>query len=419
MKEQETNETVLIGSIFQNPENWMAVREIVKLEDFTDRRCMEIFNAIEQLEGKYDLVILTTKLKEMQYPGLIPFATEIITHGNSLYAIEYANIVHDSAVKRKMNLLAEDIKASDKPIEDTIRDAESKLVSLYPDNKKGFSHIHEIIEENKVRLVDMIKRNQDISGLTTGFRRIDLPTDGLKNGELIIIGARPSIGKTALMVSMADHIAVELKKNVAIFSIESSTHELFHRFISQRAKITTKNLRLGKFTEWESSMFKLAIEIFDGVNLSINDIGSQNLFGIRSQIYKLINSGKGPDIIFIDYLQRMEVEKGYDSYALKIGKITKGLKNIAKEMNIPIVALAQINRNNGEAFPRLMDLKESGEIEADADIVILLHREEFYKKENCPMDSKGKMSVDIAKNRNGPVELIELNFEGQFTRITE
>jgi replicative DNA helicase len=133
---------------------------------------------------------------------------------------------------------------------------------------------------------------------------------------------------------------------------------------------------------------------------------------------KLIEKGRKPDIVFLDYLQRMQVDKGPENYSIKMGAVTKGLKNIAKEMNIPFVALAQINRANGEAFPRIMDLKESGEIEADADIIILLHREEFYNRD-CKEEQKGKIQVDIAKNRNGPLEFMSLNFEAQFTRITD
>ena len=416
---QSSTETALIAALLQDNTAWLDVRALISSDDFTDGNCAAIFKGLEELEGKSDYVIMSAWLTKNQRAELRLYVNEISDHGNSLYTMHYAREIKEASTKRKIQSVADGIKVHPGSSEEVLREAEGKIISLYSTDQKGFRGAVDMTRDYASRMAMLASKGLEISGLSSGLGALDCITDGFKDGELIVIGARPSIGKTSLMVGIADHISLTLEKNVCIFSIESPEVELIHRFLSRRVGISAKKLRTGKFCDGELVAVSDALELLSRAPLWVNDVSTIDIMSMRAQIKKMMNRGDKPDIIMIDYLQIMDVEKGYDTFATKLGRVVQGLKNIAKELPAPVVVLAQINRNNEERSPRLMDLKDSGAIESIADMVILLHREEFYKGDKCEPEKKGKIEIHVAKNRNGPVGLLELNWTGEYTRISE
>lgn len=409
-------EKALIGTLIADDTLWSEVRVMIDCKDFYNLKCAEIYGVIEKLDCKVDLNILLEHLS----PELMAIARETMILSMPSQILEYAKIVRGYSRKRQAIEEAEHIKINSMtmdPVNDIVKTAVSRLERLMENDGKVFRHAGEIAVDYVNRIMMLKEKGVEVSGLTTGYRSLDLTTDGFKPGELIIIGSRPSIGKTSMMLCFSEHIGCVLKKNVAIFSIESPEGELFNRMVSIRAEITTQRLRTGQLNAYEHERMMLAAEDLGASGISINDLSVIDILTVKNQARKLIAEGKRPDIIFVDYLQIMETERSNDTFANKISRVTQGFKNLAKELMIPVVVLAQINRANGEEPPRLMDLKDSGGIEAIADMVILLHREEFYKKDGCSLEKKGIIEVDVAKNRNGRTALINLGWRGEFTKI--
>jgi len=412
----------LIGSLIMDNNQWDEIRELINSDDFENKQCAEIFNAIEKLYGKCDLIILGNALKSSENKDVTKLLLECMDIATPSLSMEYAGVIKENSKKRKAVEIGENLKTlaqGEVAIDDVVRNTEEQFVSFFGKVEKKFKSLRDVAYDYAARIQMLKDKKLEISGMATGYRKLDLITDGFKPGELIIIAARPSIGKTSMMACFTDYIGVVSKKNVAIFSIESPENEIFNKLVSIRAQISAKKLRIGDVNGYEHERMMQAIEDLGTANIFINDLSIINIMSIRALIKKLINNGNAPDIIFIDYLQIIEVDRGNETFATKITNITQGLKNIAKELKIPIVVAAQINRANGEESPRLMDLKDSGGIEAIADMVILLHREEFYKKMNCPEEKKGKIDVDVAKNRNGTTVFLEMNWVGEFTKVIE
>lgn len=271
-------------------------------------------------------------------------------------------------------------------------------------------------------LEQLYERKGAISGLSTGFDDVDVILDGLHETEMIVIAARPSMGKTAFAMNIAEHVAVDHKNPVAIFSLEMSTRQLIQRMICCRSKVNQKDLAKGYLSEGDfQRMTKATAEIAEAP-LIIDDTAGLSILELRARARKMKRED-GIKLIVIDYLQllKSDSKRGKDNRQIEIAEISQGVKGLAKELGIPIIVLAQLNRNpegRGGGIPRLSDLRESGSIEQDADVVGMLHREEYYAEgEEAKEEASGKASFNIVKQRNGPLENILLTFLKQFTRF--
>jgi replicative DNA helicase len=243
----------------------------------------------------------------------------------------------------------------------------------------------------------------------------------MKGGELIVIGARPSNGKTSLMIHIADHVAIELKKRVAIFSIECQENEIWNKFVSRRARVPTKKLRIGRLDDYQQSLVNNAIDLLADCNIHLNDVSIMTSLGVRANVRRMIINGQKPDLIMLDYLGLVRMSNGSESKSEKIGMITKDFKALAKDLDIPFVLLAQMNRKAGEegGMPKLHHLRDSGEIEQDVDQAWFTYIPMHELGEKCPEDQQNKMYIGQKKNRNGATLDLEVNWDGENTRIYE
>jgi replicative DNA helicase len=279
---------------------------------------------------------------------------------------------------------------------------------------------------NAITQIDeLYHRRGQITGLATGFSDLDKMTDGLHAAEMIVIAARPSMGKTALAMNIAEHVAVDLQKPIAVFSLEMSSQQLVQRLLCSRAKVDLGRVRNGFLSERDFPALTAAASKLNDAKIFIDDTAGISILELRAKARRM-KSQHGIQAIFIDYLQllRSTTRRAQDNRQIEIAEISSGIKALAKELNIPIVVLAQLNRNpesrSGESKgrPRLSDLRESGSIEQDADLVGLLVREEYYADtDEDKKAAEGKATLIIAKQRNGPVGDVPLTFLKEFTRF--
>lgn len=286
-------------------------------------------------------------------------------------------------------------------------------------------NLREVVMEAITSIQELFERRGAVSGLSTGIKQLDDMTNGLHGSEMIVIAARPSMGKTALAMNIAEHMALELKKPVAVFSLEMSSQQLVQRLLCSRARVSLSRLRDGFLSERDFPAITSAGARLADSKMFIDDSPGLSILELRAKARRL-KSQHDIQAIFIDYLQllRSTSRRAQDNRQLEIAEISSGIKALAKELNIPIVVLAQLNRNpesrSGESKgrPRLSDLRESGSIEQDADLVGLLVREEYYAESDSErQEASGKATLIIAKQRNGPVGDVPLTFLKEFTRF--
>jgi replicative DNA helicase len=412
------SEQAIIGTLISSPGLIDVARKRLKTEHFTDGSCATIYGGMLEL-GTFDMVTMFAWLRKGNHGDLIKVLTDVSSCGVPTMLDEYITLVVDDYKRRRLvetSAKITELAKSKGSVKEIIRHAEGEYISLYDTDETCMKPIKDDLVDYVSRLNKLKGQGFEISGLTTGFPFLDKVTDGLRNSELIIIGARPSMGKTSLAMSISTHVAVSLKKRVAIFSIESPTIEIINKIISQTAEISTQKLRTGKINDFELTKILEAIDILADADIWINDLSTIDIYTIRYLLKQMVRDGKRPDLIVLDYLQIVQTEKGFDNFAKRMGNVAQQLKNIAKELNVPFLVIAQVNRNNEQNAPRVMDLKDSGDIEQIADIIMLLHRDEWYLKDKCPEPKRGILDVDVAKNRNGSTNNVALGWIGDCTK---
>ena len=381
-----------------------------------------------------DFIILTELLRDRQrldQVGGAAFVTELFTFlptaANVAY---YVDIVLEKHTLREIIKVCTEYAARSYDEQDSVPtlldDVEAKIFAIAQDRfKDKVSNIKDLVLQAMADIELIYERRGAISGLETGLVELDKMTDGLHKAEMIVIAARPSMGKTALAMNMAEHIALELKLPVAVFSLEMSTSQLVQRMLCSRARVNLGDIRNGLLNERGfPALATAAAKLAEG-KFFIDDTPGLSILELRAKARRL-KSQHNIAAIFIDYIQllRSTSRRAQDNRQLEIAEISSGLKGLAKELNIPIVVLAQLNRNpegrTGEAKgrPRLSDLRESGSIEQDADLVGLLFRNEYYAdSDEEKKANEGKATLIIAKQRNGPVGDVPLTFLKEFTRF--
>ena len=381
-----------------------------------------------------DFIILTELLRDRQrldQVGGAAYVTELFTFlPTSANVGYYLEIVQEKHTLREIIKVCTEYAARSYDEQDNVPNlldnVEGKIFAIAQDRfKDKTASMKEQVMQAIHDIEALYERRGQISGLETGLTEFDRMTDGLHGSEMIVIAARPSMGKTALAMNMAEHVALELKKPVAVFSLEMSTSQLVQRMLCSRARVNLGNIRNGFLSERDFPALTAAASKLAESKFFIDDTPGLSILELRAKSRRL-KSQHDIAAIFIDYLQllRSTSKRAQDNRQLEIAEISSGLKSLAKELNVPIVVLAQLNRNpegrTGEAKgrPRLSDLRESGSIEQDADLVGLLVREEYYADtDEDKKAAEGKATLIIAKQRNGPVGDVPLTFLKEFTRF--
>ena len=419
----------VIGSMLMYKEAIMIASEIITGDDFYQKQCGILFSNMVELfnEGKaVDLVTLQNRLKENGVPEEVSnmgFVREILTNiPTSANVKYYADIVYEKAVLRKLiktnEQIVNDCYVGADKLENILESTEKKIFDIVQRRNTGdYIPINKIVQNSIMRVSAASKLKGNVTGIPTGFIDLDYRTSGMQKSDLVLVAARPSMGKTAFVLNMAQYMAFECNKTVAIFSLEMSSEQLVNRLLAMEARIDAQKLRNGSLEDqdWES-LLESAGTVAKS-NLIIDDRAS-SLAEIRSKCRKF-KLEHNLDIVIIDYLQLMSSGGGRssDSRQQEISDISRGLKRMARELDVPVVALSQLSRaveQRPDHRPMLSDLRESGAIEQDADVVMFLYRDEYYNKES---ELKGTAEVIIAKQRNGPIGTVTLAWLPQYTKF--
>ena len=430
-------EEAVLGALMIEQDAYSQVSEILRPESFYDHRHQLIYEAIRTLNLQQKPVDILTVTEHLNTMGKLeevggPFyITQLSGKVASSAHIEYhARIIAQKYLARELITFTSLVqtKAFDTTVDvdDLMQEAEGKLFEISQQNmKKDYTQINPVIREAYDMLQKAAARSDGLSGLSSGFEKLDKMTSGWQNSDLVIIAARPAMGKTAFVLSMAKKMAVDMKIPVAMFSLEMSNVQLVNRMIVNVCEIPGEKLKSGQLAPYEWSQLDNKITQLYDAPFYVDDTPSLSVFELRTKARRLVRE-HGVKIILIDYLQLMNASgMSFGSRQEEVSTISRSLKGLAKELNIPIIALSQLNRGvenrEGEEGkrPQLSDLRESGAIEQDADMVCFIHRPEYYKIYTSAdgTDLRGMAEIIIAKHRNGAVGDVRLRFIGQYTRF--
>ena len=423
-------EQSVVGAMLMDKDAITTAGEIISGDDFYQASYGVIFDSMIELfnEGKpVDLVTLQDRLKEKDVPpevSSLDFVRDIITIvPTSANVKSYATIVSEKAVLRRLIKTTEEIAntcyAGKEPLENILADTEKSIFDLLQ-NKGGqeFVPIKQVAINVLEKIEDAYKNQGTVTGIPSGFIDLDYKLSGLQPSDLVLVAARPSMGKTAFVLNIAQYVAFKKDKCTAIFSLEMSKEQLVNRLFSLESQVDAQALRTGnmKDSDWEKLIE--AAGIIGQSNLIIDDTPSISISELRSKCRKY-KMEHGLDLIIIDYLQLMSGSVGgrSESRQQEISDISRSLKALARELNVPVIALSQLSRaveQRPDKRPMLSDLRESGAIEQDADVVMFIYRDEYYNKDS---EYKKQAEIIIAKQRNGPVGTVHLAWLGEYTKF--
>ena len=421
-------EQSVIGSMIMDRDAIMTASEVITSEDFYQSQYGVLFDAMLELynEGKpVDLVTLQERLREKDVPpeiSSLEFVRDLLDAvPTSANVRHYATIVQEKSMLRKLIKVNEDIAntcyLAREKTEDILEETEKKIFDLLQYRSTGdFVPIKQVVLNALDKIEKASKNKGTVTGIPTGFIDLDYKTSGFQPSDLILIAARPSMGKTAFVLNVAQHKAFKEGKTVAIFSLEMSKEQLVNRLFSLESKVDSQALRTGNLTDEDWAKLIEGAAVVGKSNLIIDDTPGISIAELRSKCRKFkLEHDLG--IIIIDYLQLMSGGKHSESRQQEISEISRSLKAVARELNVPVVALSQLSRaveQRPDHRPMLSDLRESGAIEQDADVVMFLYRDDYYNKDT---DKKNIAEVIIAKQRNGPIGTVELVWLPNYTKF--
>ena len=431
-------EAAVLGAMLVEQESYEKVSSLLTAESFYDHRHQVIFRAIQSLQlnqRPVDVVTVPQYLEskgELEEAGGLVYIAQLTQNVITSAHIEYqAQIIHQKYQARRLITYASRILGDafdpTKDVADLMQETEAELYNITQQTQRSsYTQINPVIEEAYNKIIENMSRADGLSGLATGFNKIDKYTNGWQGSDLIIIAARPAMGKTAFILSMMKRMAVDMHIPVAMFSLEMANVQLVNRLISNVCEIPGEKLKSGQLSPVELSQLDTRLTMLNDAPIYIDDTPQMSVFELRTKARRLQRE-HGVKMILIDYLQLMNASgMSYGSRQEEVSTISRNLKGLAKELNIPIIALSQLNRglenregNEGKR-PQLSDLRESGAIEQDADMVCFIHRPEYYKiYELDGEDLKGMAEFIIAKHRNGATGIVRLKFRHQFARFED
>lgn len=420
-------EQSVLGSMFLSKYALQKCVESLEANQFFLDSHHKIFNVINDLseEGKpIDITTVTAELdkrKELNQIGGVEYIAEITSLVPSAANVdEYIRIVSEKSILRKLIDTAIEIESdgykSVNSLEDILDNAEKKILNVVKTRKGSeFRSIQDVLSKTQEDLEKLSQNKGEITGIPTGFYDLDRITSGFHGNELIILAARPAMGKTAFALNIATNIAINSKKSVALFNMEMGAEQLATRMLSSVGQIEGYKLRNGRLEHNDWKRINEAISRLADTNIFIDDTPGMTIGEIRAKCRRLASSEKGLDIVIIDYLQLISGSTKYaGNRQQEIAEISRSLKTLAMELEIPIIALAQLSRSvesRDDKRPILSDLRESGSIEQDADIVAFLYRDDYYNKESAYDENTSRSEFIIGKHRNGPTTTIDLLFK--------
>ncbi|MGZ4958736.1 MAG: replicative DNA helicase [Methylomonas sp.] len=425
-------EQSVLGGLMLDNQTWDSVADKIGEEDFYRRDHRLIFRTIAQLAEKqdpFDVITLSEALEstgELQDAGGLAYLGTLVKDTPSAANIvAYANIVRDRSVLRQLIHVGTEISDSAFSTEgretaDLLENAERRVFEIAEQRQKGqggFTAIKSLLAKAVDKIEMLYEQEGDITGASTGFTDLDEKTSGLQPADLIIVAGRPSMGKTTIAMNMAENVAVKSGMPVAVFSMEMPGEALAMRMMSSLGRIDQHKVRTGKLDDDDWPRLTSAINLLAETKLFIDDTPALTPTEVRSRARRLTREHGQLGLIVLDYLQLMQSPSSGDNRVQQISDISRGLKALAKELNVPVIALSQLNRNleqRPNKRPVMSDLRESGAIEQDADLIIFVYRDEVYNEDS---PDKGIAEVIIGKQRNGPLGTVRLTFLGQYTRF--
>ena len=421
-------EQSVLGSMIIEKEALYAACELLKEQDFYRTAHQKIYESIIALSERGEPVDLVTLSDEMQGRGcleeaggatyLVNLANVVPTAANVKY---YAQIVREKSILRSLINSATGIVTrcyeSPENVEELLDQAEQQIFEIGRQGKQqGFAPLKDVLMQAFDRIERLFDEKKGVTGISTGFTDLDHISSGLQESDLVIVAARPSMGKTTLALNIAQRIAVKDKKPVAFFSMEMSKEQLAQRLLCAQAQIDAQNMRRGFLSQDEWQRLTRAVGPLSEAPLYIDDTASLSAMDVRAKARRL-KAERGLDVIFIDYLQLMRGYSRSENRQQELSEISRSLKALAKELNVPVIALSQLSRaveKRPDRRPILSDLMESGGIEANADMVLFIYRESYYNKE---VEKANVAEIIVAKQRNGPVGTVELYFLDRYTKF--
>ncbi len=432
-------ERAVLGALMIEQDAYSQVSEMLRPESFYDHRHQLIFDAVRSLSAQQRPVDILTVREYLDSQGNLEesggpsYLMQLSANVTSSAHIEYhARIIAQKFLARELITFSSQVQQSafdsTTDVDDLMQEAEGKLFAISQQNlKKDYTQINPVIHEAYQMLQKAAARQDGLSGLSSGFEKIDKITSGWQNSDLIIIAARPAMGKTAFVLSMARKIAVDARVPVAMFSLEMSNVQLVNRLIVNVCELPGEKIKSGQLLPYEWGQLDNRIRQLYDAPFYIDDTPSLSVFELRTKARRLVRE-HGVKIILIDYLQLMNASgMSFGSRQEEVSNISRSLKGLAKELNIPIIALSQLNRSvekrEGDEGkrPQLSDLRESGAIEQDADMVCFIHRPEYYKiyQDEKGRNLRGMAEFIIAKHRNGAVDTVLLRFRNEYARFQD
>ncbi|HYE35583.1 MAG TPA: replicative DNA helicase [Methylocaldum sp.] len=425
-------EQSVLGGLMLDNETWDVVADRVGEEDFYRKDHKLIFQAIKQLAEKqtpFDVVTLSEVLEKVgsleEAGGLAYLAMMAKETPSAANISSYADIVREKSVLRQLIHAGTEIADSafhpeTRDLPQLLEAAEQKVFQIADQRRRGgsgFKPIKTLLSAAIDRIEMLFHKEGHITGASTGFTDFDEKTSGLQPSDLIIIAGRPSMGKTTFAMNLAEHVAIKEQIPVAVFSMEMPGEQLAMRMMSSLGRIDQHRVRTGKLEDDEWPRMTSAINILAETKLFIDDTAALTPTEVRARCRRLTREHGQLGLVVLDYLQLMQSPSSGENRVAQISDISRSLKALAKELNVPVIALSQLNRNleqRPNKRPVMSDLRESGSIEQDADIIVFIYRDEVYNPETS---DKGSAEIIIAKQRNGPIGTVRLTFLGQYTRF--
>ncbi|BCU83388.1 replicative DNA helicase [Polycladomyces abyssicola] len=420
-------EQAVLGAILIDPSSLVTVTERLRPEDFYRQGHQRLFQVMIELSERgepLDLVTITSELQDrklLEEVGGVSYLTELAevvpTSANVEY---YSRIVEEKSILRRLIRTATQIASAGysggAEVAEILDEAEKQILDISQRrHRNGFVPIHDILMETYEHIEKLHYKKGELTGIPTGYTDLDRMTSGLQPSDLIIIAARPSMGKTAFALNLAQNVAIRSKLPVAIFNLEMSAPQLVMRMLAAEGNIDAQAFRTGNLTEEDWEKLTMAISTLSEAPIFIDDTPGVTVFDIRSKLRRL-QAEHGLGLVLIDYLQLIS-GRGGESRQQEISEISRSLKLMARELNVPVIALSQLSRaveQRQDKRPMLSDLRESGSIEQDADVVAFLYRDDYYNEDS---EKKNILEVIIGKQRNGPVGKVELLFLKNYNKF--
>lgn len=420
-------EIAVLGGLMLDNNSWERISDIIQVNDFYNQQHKKIYSCIQELVNDnipFDVVTINEKANVENDQSFSSYLSEIVNQTPSAANIKaYATIVREQSILRQLINISNNLieKSRDGGInsKELLDEAERTIFNISEESEKansGFKRISDLVGKSYEEIQERAETGEAITGIATGFSKFDNETAGLQRGDLIIIAGRPSMGKTAFAMNIAEFASLKNKAVTAVFSMEMSGIQLSTRLISSMGRINQQSLRKGKLTDNDWPRITNAIALLSKANLYIDDTPALTPTDIRARARRL-KRDKGLDLIVIDYMQLMHLSASSDNRATELSEISRSLKALARELEVPVIALSQLNRsleNRNDKRPIMSDLRESGAIEQDADLIAFIYRDDQYNEDS---PDKGTAEILVRKQRNGPTFTTKLTFLKECTKF--